>query len=279
MTSVDFSHKVFAVILAAVLTTVGFSLVAQAQTLPAKPDATNTGPRIALRPSGSVTVTTENAVVEGLDVNGCVIIRANNVTVRDVRVRCSDWFGIRTMRGYSGTRIEFSEVAMVGGCRDAAVSGAWKVLRHSELHGCADGMKIGSDTLVEYNYIHNTKPAGATIHLDGVQSVDGDRITLRYNNITLPASSGGNAAGIFQTEFGPSSDILVDSNWLNGGNYTIFVNKKNHGCPTNVRITNNKIGRDYRYGVYYPGGCGELITGNTWEDNGQPINRSGPLPK
>ncbi len=266
--------------MAAVFGFAGFSFAAQAQSLPPKPDVSNTGPRVALRPSGSVTITRDRAIVKGLDVNGCIFIHANDVTVRDVRVRCNGWFGIRTMRGFSGTRIEYSEVSMVGGCHDAAVSGAWKVLRYSELHGCADGMKIGSDTLVEYNYIHNSKPAGARIHLDGVQSVDGDRIILRYNNITLPADQGGgNAAGIFQTEFGPSSDILVDNNWLNGGNYTIFVNKKNYGCPTNVRITNNKIGRDYRYGVYYPGGCRELISGNTWEDTGQPINKSGPLPR
>ncbi|MFN2557618.1 MAG: hypothetical protein ABR592_12280 [Nitriliruptorales bacterium] len=266
-----------AVITLIFLVLAGSSIAAGAKNHPAKPGPENTGPRGALRPSGPVTVTTNGAVVQGLDVNGCIEIHADRVTVRDVRVHCDNPFGIRTMPGHSGTKIEFSEVAMVG-CQDAAVSGGWKELRYSELYGCADGTKIGSDTLVEYNYIHPTKPPGAEIHLDGVQSLSARRVTLRYNNITLPADNGGNAAGIFQTESGPSSDILIDSNWLNGGNYTIFVNAKNHGCPMNVRVTNNKIGRDYRYGVYYPGGCGELIAGNTWEDTGRPINRSGPLP-
>ncbi len=52
------------------------------------PDASNTGvPKgMALKPSGSIDVTEDGAVVKGLEVNGTIEIDANDVTVEDVKV-------------------------------------------------------------------------------------------------------------------------------------------------------------------------------------------------
>ena len=49
------------------------------------PDASNTGvpAGTTLTPSGSITVAVAGAVVSGLDVSGCLVIEADNVTIKD----------------------------------------------------------------------------------------------------------------------------------------------------------------------------------------------------
>ncbi|MEK7572071.1 MAG: hypothetical protein AAB553_07405, partial [Patescibacteria group bacterium] len=52
------------------------------------PDSTNTGvsDSIVLTPSGSMTVTTAGAVIDGRDITGQLTIRANNVTVKNTKI-------------------------------------------------------------------------------------------------------------------------------------------------------------------------------------------------
>jgi hypothetical protein len=60
------------------------------------------------------------------------------------------------------------------------------------------------------------------------------------------------------------TSFVIDNNWLNGGNHTI--NTSNITSSVNVSITNNKFGRDYRYGL--TNGPTPIWTNNTWDDTG-----------
>ena len=43
---------------------------------------------------------------------------------------------------------------------------------------------------------------------------------------------------------------MIEGNWFNGGNYTIYLRGKGvYGAPTSVTIRDNYFGRDYRYGI------------------------------
>jgi len=78
---------------AGLLLCLGFADSASAACLPQPsacgyPDATNTGvpPGTALTPSGSQTVTTNGAVLNGLDITGTVTVAADNVTIENSRI-------------------------------------------------------------------------------------------------------------------------------------------------------------------------------------------------
>lgn len=44
--------------------------------------------------------------------------------------------------------------------------------------------------------------------------------------------------------------MTIEGNWLNGGNYTVYVRDKGTGHPIDdVVITGNRFGQDYRWGL------------------------------
>ena len=59
------------------------------------------------------------------------------------------------------------------------------------------------------------------------------------------------------------SNFVIENNWLNGGNYTIY-------CQSGgIRVRNNIFGRSYLFGLV-DGNCAEW-SGTVWEDTGNPI--------
>ena len=99
--------------------------------VPERPWAHNTGPTNvgALVPSGSITISTNGAVVENLDVTGQITVTADNVTIRNFRVdaSASPWYGIHN-KG-SNLLIEDGEIF---GARSAGVRTA-PIARHPAL--------------------------------------------------------------------------------------------------------------------------------------------------
>ena len=124
-------------------------------------------------------------------------------------------------------------------------------------------------------YIHNLGTLlGA--HADGVQISGGTNWLIRGNNFDLPEEFGhlSNAALQIESHFGLTSNVTIDGNWLNGGNYTIFSRDDGYGhTPTGIRITNNYFGREYRYGLLStdPGAVIEW-TNNRWMDTNSLIS-------
>src|SRR5215472_13215711 len=64
------------------------------------PDATNTGANCSqLTPSGSITVTSGGAVIEGKNISGSITIQASNVTIRNDCVTSSDIYPVHLVSG------------------------------------------------------------------------------------------------------------------------------------------------------------------------------------
>jgi hypothetical protein len=214
-----------------------------------------------------VTITTDGAVVENLDVTGTVTIDADNVTIRNFRIQASI-YGIKIFDGHSGIVIEDGEIYDM---QSAAILGVGFTGRRLYIHDSdQDGIKTqgsGGPTLVEYSFIEKLgKAVGA--HADAMQMRSGSGATFRYNNFYIPTSGSPNYPGspyksnatfLFQLTAG---NITVENNWLTGGNYTIYCLQD--GGKAYVR--NNIFGRDYRYGIR-SGSCSEW-TNNRWEDTG-----------
>mgnify|MGYP001818056120 CR=1 FL=1 len=67
---------------------------------------------------------------------------------------------------------------------------------------------------------------------------------------------------------------MFTNNYLNGGNYTVYVKDGGNGVPQNVQIINNRFGPDRRYGFLSQHGP-VVWENNTWADTGEVIDTKG----
>jgi hypothetical protein len=266
-----------------------------------RPSAVNTGvePGVRLAPSGSLTVRKDGTVLENLDVRGSITVAADDVTIRNVRVRSnSRAYGINVAQGYGGTLIEHVEVQMgVGGTsgngaiggmgdhvRDSAKEAGDNVtVRHSYIHGIADGIKAANYGLYEHNYIRMRRAAGSVKHIDGIQASGRTDWTARYNWIDQAYSGGHNSAIFLQSYTGATDthvyNVVMEKNWVNGGVYTLhFGDGKKAPGPWlhNIIVRDNIFYRDYKYGVFNPRGdvhAGGGVYGGVWADTGKAVPR------
>ena len=241
----------------------------------------------ALRNTGSVSVNTPGAVIENLNISGGLVIGADNVTVRNVRVEGSSSTAlIRINRDVKNTVIEHCEVIVDSGGANGGIGylGRNTTVRNCEISGFADGIKVESGGLYENNYIHVSKPDASGKHLDGVQASGDSDYTIRNNVIEAPIDVGGNSAVFVQAWNGYEnfhvSNVTVANNYLRGGNYVLFLNggKDSDGSIEaswvhNYRATGNVFARDgYRFGYIRATNCGQTVTEGNSLDNGTALN-------
>lgn len=222
-----------------------------------------------LRPSGTVTITQNDAVVENLDVSGSIVVRADRVTVRNCRVRGSSSRSLiyqDRVNGYQhkGLIVEHCDVEVTGSALGGiGYLGRECTVRFCHVHGReADGIKIeeGSSqkpSVYEWNYVHMTKAPGSQAHLDGMQASADSHWLVRNSVIDMPAESGGNAAILAQCWNGAANsqetNWSVRNNYLRGGNFTLYTSggkdtKPNYSTPTNVVVVGNVFEGAFRYG-------------------------------
>lgn len=228
-----------------------------------------------LSPSGPLSITEDGAVLDALDVTGRILIRADDVVIRRSRIHSDgDGFGIRVMEG--SVTIEDTEIH---GFEYGIVFGSYTA-RRVDIHSMgADGVILGSNSTLEDSYIHDLTPAPGA-HADGAQltNAGAENIVVRGNTIDLASPEvhsgyGGNSAIILKPDLGDlgSGGIVVEDNFLNGGNYTLYLTNDAQGRElAGVTIRNNRFGRVHRYGprsVDTPCTC----TNNVWDDTGDPV--------
>jgi hypothetical protein len=234
-----------------------------------KPGPGNTGvpAGTVLTPSGSIRVTTNGAVVEGLDIKGAITVLANDVTIRKVRIASGDYYPIRYFdNDNTGLVVEDSEIAATSGNVTSAIAFRNYTARRLNVHGSADGFKADENVLIEDCYIHDLSN-GAGEHNDGVQSTGGKGVTIRHNTI----GGASNACVQAGDENGATQNMTIDCNWLDGGGYTLNIRGKGATLPKNTRVTNNRFGRNAQYGPWAIDDPNPVVTGNVYDDNGAPI--------
>jgi hypothetical protein len=188
------------------------------------------------------------------------------VVIRNVIVRSRDANAIQGRWPQRAT-IEHVEVECLSSPnKTTGISSGALHVRYTEVHGCEDNIWVSSSSTYEYNYLHSNANTG---HPDGMQAPRAEGVVIRRNWIDVPA--GGNSAIILKTDFGPISGVTVQENYLNGGNFTVYVRNGGHGNPTNVRLLNNRFGRDYRFGLFSLDGSVQQQN-NIWHDTGRPTS-------
>lgn len=230
------------------------------------PTEKNTGviPGTKLRPSEELTVTEEGAVVENLDINGCLKVEAPKVTVRNTRIRGEDCDNVVELEDNAkGAVLEDVEIDGGGNPDANGVAFSEYTLRRGYIHGVGDGAKAGDNTTIESTYIHDLAHVEGS-HNDGIQVSSGSNVVLRGNRVV----NGHNQTGaIFVgADLGDISDVLVEANWLDGGGYTVYAGDGNKGKATGVRIVNNVFGRGAEHGPKTTEGDGIQWSGNRYVD-------------
>ena len=248
------------------------------------PGPTNTGvpAGTSLLPSAGFTVTEAGAVIQDLDVEGCIQVRASNVTIRRTRVRGSCFNGaIDTGYGeVSGVLIE--DVEIDGGNQDAnaaLLGNSGFTCRRCNIHHGGSGIRMTSDVVIEDSWVHDLYGADDS-HNSGVGSNGGSNFTLRRNNIDCGALPNCSGAFVLYGDFNQITDVLAEGNLFNGGGFCVYggsVAGKAHPVARNVRFHDNAFGRSVfaRCGYYGPvnswGGSPHEWTGNYWADTRQPL--------
>jgi hypothetical protein len=205
-------------------------------------------------------MTKSGSILEGLDIVGSVRIDADNVTIRRSRVTSDAPWAILIGASVTGTLIEDVEINGGPGC-EAGIGIHDYVARRVNIHGCVDGAKAETNSTIESSWIHDLR-AESDSHNDCVQVSAGSHITLRDNFLAVPHRLVSTI--LIGPDLGPISDVLIEGNWLDGGNFTLYLD------GSSIVVRKNRFGRSYVYGLASVKGN---ITqdGNVFDDTGESV--------
>jgi hypothetical protein len=222
--------------------------------------------------------------ISNMDFRGWVNITGSNITIKNSIFRGRAANGINHgLLNTDGTATVIMDSEFVPASPSATIDGLWTrntSLYRVNIHGSVDGMKAGTNTLVQDSYIHDMSyftsdpnQGGGPTHNDGVQIMAGEsNVTLLHNRIDMSTTQDGNAA--LQSS---GLNSRVENNYLDGGGCTLnFAAQVLGGATlTPIYVINNRFGRHQSFT-----GCTALIslktvmtqyTGNVWDDTGQPV--------
>lgn len=250
------------------------------------PDAASTGASGPFQVrTGTVVVTTNGAVLQGLEVFGDIVVLAKNVTIRNCRVIAAGNWGIlqRMDAGTGGLTVTDTDIygAPTGTPLQFAIVNYAGMLtvRRVNAHTMSSAVQT-SQGLIEDSYFHDPRDspgAHVTLIASSGSPRPGMSLTIRHNTVL---NTGGQTAAIsLYQDFSRAHDDLITGNLLGGGGYTIYGGTGRFGVPTDIRVIGNVFSRRYfRDGGYYGwladwngSGAGNQWSGNTWQDTGAPV--------
>jgi len=250
-----------------------------------RPTADNTGvpPGVTLTVvDGDVDVTDDNTTIDAEDIHGFLTIRASHVRVTRTIVRGRATGGnasvIRVASG-SDNLIEDSEIAVAFPSAGVdGFGGGGFVGRRLHIHGGVDGMKVGSNSTVEYSYIHDLSSfehdpnqGGGPTHNDAIQILEGTGIHIVGN--ALVPSTDQNAAIQVTQDFGLVTDLHIEENFADGGGCTFNFAHKVLASLDGVFVSDNRFGRHSYFACPILKSTQTTLTlsGNVWDDDGTTV--------
>lgn len=230
------------------------------------PDATNTGvpAGTTLTNSGCVTVNTNGATIQNLNITDCnITVNANNVTIKNVKISGCTYYPI-DYSGHTGLVIQDTEIASDCQQTTAGMSFDNYTAIRMHVHGSADGFKANSNVVIQDSYIHDLWVTQDS-HNDGIQTTGGSNVTLTHNTVDV-----GNAGVCIQ--FGSS-----DTNWMVTNNLFHCTGWSINGSTgtSDSSFLNNRFARVS--GWYGASGLGSspriTWSGNYYDDTGGVVSQ------
>jgi hypothetical protein len=239
------------------------------------PDETNTGVPAGTRlttVSGDQHLNQAGRVYSGLNINGCVLVEADNVTLQNSRINAADCphYVIRTFtpRQVTGFVLKNSEIDFGGQWDTKGIAFENFTVDGVYFHDGADCVHFSDGVVMRNSYCVIPAHNGPE-HLDGVQTDGGNNALIEHN--TIVNRNGQTAAILIDSDLGSSSGNRIVNNLLDGGGWTVYCDARSTGKATSV-LKDNRIGRSGRYGPLAYCESVPTNTGNVWDDTGAPLS-------
>ncbi|MFB9477009.1 hypothetical protein ACFFR3_46605 [Nonomuraea salmonea] len=238
------------------------------------PGTTGVPDGVRLRESGPMVVKENGAVIDGVEVTGYITVEADDVTIRNTRVRgTKNWWGILQREGRTGLTVEDTEVFGNGKQRTQfgiLNQGKMITIRRVDIHTISNGISTDQG-LIEDSYVHDPKYFKDD-HTDMIMSTGsaapGTELIIRNNTVINTLDQTG-AIALFQ-DFGVVKNVTVEGNLLAGGGWTLYAGAGAKGTSSNVKVIGNVFSRK----VWPKGGAAGPVAywdndgpGNRWEGN------------
>jgi hypothetical protein len=143
-----------------------------------------------------------------------------------------------------------------------------------DIHGCVDGIKLGSNDVIKASYVHSLA-RGAATHNDAIQTQGGSNDVIQDNTLmAYDAATNDPMNAAIQTGrmLEDLRNVIVRHNYMDGGNYTINAGGGSGAdgyAKSNYVFSGNVFGHHARYGVIQGLGAGiSFDATNVWVDTG-----------
>ena len=240
--------------------------VAQAPPSSGYPNASNTGAKGTLtRRVGNLEITKAGTVLQNVEIQGQLTIRADNVVMRNVKVVSNGDFW--TVINY-GKNLLIEDATLVGDA-DAQASlgntaGGWFTGHRINAYGAGDGVRMTTNSKMYDSYVHGLAK-GSGIHNDAVDLWSARNSKLIHNTIE---NANGQTSVVMISEYGSDANtgVEVRNNYLAGGGFTVYG-----GAPDTARghvvVDNVFSTKFFPDGGYYGARAYWSSAGNTWSNN------------
>ena len=221
------------------------------------PDATNTGARGTLTPSGTIKSTTDGQVIKNLDITGYIQVTSANVTIENVRITGGNLFGAIDLHNATGHTTITDVTVISTSAQLAGMTIRNATITRANISGGQDGIDAWGGlgpNVVRDSYIHNLgRNTAIDSHDDTIQTSGGDETFTHNTLLPFDGTDPMNSCLQIGDLQGSLSQLTFSNNLCDGGNYSINANANNVklGKVTAGPLTfaGNRFGRDYRYGV------------------------------
>jgi len=227
---------------------------------------------------GSLTTTADGQVIDSIHViGGGITVEHDNVTITRSRVSRPPLAAgaeptskvILVRDGVTGLRVEWTELdgsGSAGSCIGGPTGNSYRwTLYRVDVHGCVDGIKVGSGSTVVESWVHDLARAGTDPHIDAVQVSGGSSprsgITLTGNRFDVYTPSSG--------DFGNA--VLMIGSFSAGGGLSGFTYTNNYGCGGNFSVQDNAGSAQVFTGITFAGN--QWCTDTRYPEGAEPQDR------
>jgi hypothetical protein len=219
---------------------------------------------------GYVKITGANAVLDGLDISGCVYVDAGVSSATITRSRISGGCDYLIRRESDSGALTVRDTELVGGA--VQVKGAnftWTGVDAHHFTGKA--AMLGTNSVVEDSYLHdnqcNPPDHQSAVGTNGAAS----HMIIRRNNVDLSPSDCTSGGVSNYDDFGAFHDLLIEGNLINSAGYCLKAGFEDGNAAGNTgeRVIGNTFGRKYFAECGYFGVVSNWMAaaGNEWSGN------------
>ena len=227
--------------------------------------------------NGNLTVNKEGTVVDRIWLEGCIAVKAKNVTIKNSLIRtsaaCHGGNGgamggaINTDGvGTTGLLIQDTEVDARNVAYDyTGIGAAEYTCIRCNVHGAVKNFWAGTNVVIKESYTHDLSTRNGDIHSAVIDADSGSNITIDHSFIKAGSTGYVTAAVQFLSSWGPGQGLTLNNSYLEGGTGAdLAMSAQNY----NVKVTNNAFSRNNGWGgTTFVYGFNKNNKGMVWTGN------------